>query len=187
VLFSEGHADVEATLARLCEIALVYADAGADLLMPSGMLDGTVRALRAALASVDHAGVPVASVIKLESELYASHRLAVEATPVGERAVPLIAPEDRLAPRARALRDTAAGADAIVVKPGLVALDHVTRIAAVADRPVLSFFTADEHSLSFENESLRDAGAVEREGLIAARRAGADLVITYASLDAVES
>jgi porphobilinogen synthase len=187
VLFSEGNADVEGTLARLSEIALVYADAGADLLMPSGMLDGAVRALRAALAGVDHGSVPVASVIKLESQLYASHRRAVEAIPVSERAVQLIAAEDRDAPRARALRDIAAGADAIVMKPGLVALDHVTRIATAADRPVLSFFTADEHSLFFENESLTDASAAEREGLIAARRAGADLVVTYAGIDAVES
>jgi porphobilinogen synthase len=187
VLFSEGNADVEGTLARLSEIALVYADAGADLLMPSGMLDGAVRALRAALAGVDHGSVPVASVIKLESQLYASHRRAVEAIPLSERAVQLIAAEDRDAPRARALRDIAAGADAIVMKPGLVALDHVTRIATAADRPVLSFFTADEHSLFFENESLTDASAAEREGLIAARRAGADLVVTYADLDAVES
>lgn len=190
VLFNEGHADVDGTLARLSEIALVHADAGADLIVPSGMLDGTVRAIRAALASVDHSGVPVASVIKLDSTLYTSHRRAVEAMPVNERAVPLFAPDDRDGPRARALRDIAAGADAIVVKPGLTALDHVTRIATVPDqlhRPVVSFHTADEHSLYFDNESLADANAAEREGLLAARRAGADLIITYAALAAAES
>ena len=187
VLFNEGHADVDGTLARLSEIALVHADAGADLIVASGMLDGTVRAIRAALASVDHGSVPVASVIKLESTLYASHRRAVDAMPVDERAVPLYASDDRDGPRARALRDIAAGADAIVVKPGLVALDHVTRIATVADRPVVSFHTADEHSFYFDNESLADANEAEREGLLATRRAGADLIITYAALAAAEA
>ena len=193
VLFTEGHADVDGTLARLAEIALVHADAGADMIVASGMLDGTIRALRASLASVDHGSVPVASVIKLDSTLYASHRRAVEAIPVSERAVPLFAADDREGPRARALRDIAAGADAIVVKPGLVALDHVSRIAASPDRPdglgrpILSFHTADEHSLYFENEQLADATAAERETLVASRRAGADIVITYAALDAAES
>ena len=187
VLFNEGRADVEGTLARLAEIALVHADAGADLLIPSGMLDGTVRALRMALSSVGHAEVPVASVIKLESRLYASHRRAVEAVPVSERAVPLFPAEDPAAPQARALRDVAAGADAVVMKPGLATLDHVTRIASVADRPVFSFFTADEHALFAGNEILDDAQAAEREGLVAARRAGADIVISYAAQDAAEA
>ena len=187
VLFAEGHADVDGTLARLTEIALVHADAGADLIVSSGMLDGSVRAIRAALASVDHGSVPVASVIKLESGLYASHRHAVEAMSVNERAVPLFAADDVDGPRALALRDIAAGADAIAMKPGLVALDHVSRIATAADRPVISFHTADEHSLYFENESHSDAVAAERETLIASRRAGADLVITYAALSATES
>jgi len=190
VLFSEGHADVDGTLARLSEIALVHADAGADMIVASGMLDGTIRAIRSALASVDHASVPVASVIKLESTLYASHRRAVDAMPVSERAVPLFAADDRDGPRARALRDVAAGADAIVIKPGLAGLDHVSRIAGgpdQRDRPVVSFHTADEHSLYFENENLADSTAAERETLVASRRAGADIVITYAALETAES
>lgn len=187
VLFSEGHADVDGTLARLSEIALVHADAGADMVVASGMVDGTVRAMRSAFAAVDHGSVPVASVIKLESTLYASHRRAVEAMPVSDLAVPLFAADDRDGPRARALRDIAAGADAIVMKPGLTGLDHVSRIAAAADRPVVSFHTADEHSLYFENEHLAHATEAEHETLFASRRAGADIVITYAALDAVES
>ena len=68
-----------------------------------------------------------------------------------------------------------------------MALDHVTRVATAGDRPVMSFHTADEHSLCFDNESLADATAAERESLIASRRAGADIVITYAALAAAES
>ena len=187
VLFHEGNADVAGTLTRLCEIAVVHADAGADLLIPSGMLEGSVRAMRSALSGVAHGAVPVAAMVKLESKLYTSHRRAVEAVPVAERAVPLISADDPDAGRARAVREVAAGADAVAVKPGLAALDHVTRIAATAQRPVLSFFTADERGLIASNESLVDALALEREGLGAARRAGADLVITYAALVAAEA
>ena len=187
VLFNEGSPDIEGTLARLAEIALVHADAGADLLMPSGMLEGSVGALRNALTAVGHDAVPVASVIKLESRLYAAHRRAVEATPVGERAVPLVSPDDRDAARLRAVRDVSAGADVVILKPGLATLDHVARVAASAGRPVASFFTADEHGLFAANESLDDASAAENETFHAARRAGADLVISYAAVDAVEA
>jgi porphobilinogen synthase len=187
VLFSEGNADVSGTLARLAEIAVVHADAGADLLVPSGMLLGSVGALRAALATVGHDAVPVAAMVKLETKLYASHRRAVEAMPVNERAVPLIPADDPDAARARALREVAAGADAVVVKPGLSTQDHVTRIVSAADRPVLSFFTADEHALFAANDALIDLPALEREGLAAARRAGADIVISYGALAAAES
>jgi len=186
VLFAEGNADVDGTLGRLAEIALVHADAGADLLIPSGMLDGTVRALRAALAGSDHASVPVAAMLKLESHLYAMHRTAVEGMPVHERAVPLIDPTDADAARARAVREVAAGADAVIVKPGLATLDHVVRVAAAADRPVFSYFTADEHAF-FTSESLNDGPAAERESLVAARRSGADMIISHASPDAAEA
>lgn len=186
VLFSDGAADVDGTIVRLTEIALAHADAGADLLIPSGMLEGSVRALRTALSTGRHGDVPVASMVKLASHAYASHRIAVEAMPVAERVVPLLPADDAEAARARALRDIAAGADAVVVKPGMGSGDLVSRIAAEAARPVLSYFTADEHAL-FVTEALADPVAMEREGLAAARRAGADLIVTNAALDASES
>lgn len=185
VLFAEGTADVDGTLGRLTEIALVHADAGADLLVASGMLDGTVRTLRAALAGANHASVPLATVVKLESQMYGLHRRAVDAMPVRERAVQLVDPTDADAVRARAVREVAGGADAVVVKPG-TALDHVVRVAAAADRPVISYFTADEHAI-YQSEVLSDGPGAERETLVAARRAGADLVISHASPDAVEA
>ena len=187
VLFNEGKADVEATLARLSEIALVHADAGADLVLPSGMLEGSVRALRAALAGSRHADLPVAAMVKLASHAYTAHRRAVEAVPVSEPAVPLIPTDDREAARARALKEVAGGADAVVLKPGHQTLDLVSLIASSADRPVISYFTADEHAFFYANENLSDAAALEREGLVAARRAGADLIVSNAALDIAEA
>lgn len=180
VLFSGGAADIGATLERLAEISRVHADAGADLLVPSGMLDGTVAAIRRALAA-DHAAVPVAAMAKLESALYRAHRIAVGAIPISERAVPLLDPTDRSAAQARVSRDLAAGADAVVVKPGMPAIDIVAALDASVDRPIVSFHTADEHAL-FAAEGDVDGRAAEREMLGASRRAGADLVITYGAL-----
>ncbi len=185
VLFAEGAADVPGTIARLAEIALVHADAGADLLLLSGMVEGSVRALRAALGDAGRGETPVASFVKLESSLYASQRAATWAMPVAERVVPLVAPDDPDAARARALRDVSAGADAVVITPGLGTGDLVTRVAAAADRPVISFFTADEHALYAANDALADPRNAERESFVSARRAGADLVISFGARDAV--
>ena len=147
------------------------------------MLEGSVRALRAALAGAGHEKTPVAGMVKLASHAYAAHRHAVEATPVTEPAVPLVAAEDREAARARAARDVAAGADAIVVKPGLWAIDIVSLVAQTADRPVIAYHTADEHGLFHPNEEVADGDLLERESLVASRRAGADLIVSYAAVD----
>jgi porphobilinogen synthase len=180
VLFSGGSADIGATLERLAEIARVHAEAGADLLIPSGMLDGTVAAIRGALAA-GHSELPIAAMAKLESALYRAHRTAVGGVPVSDRAVPLLDPTDRSAAQARVARDLAHGADAVVVKPGIAALDVLAAVAATVDRPVISYHTADEHAL-FTSESDVDGPAAEREMIAASRRAGADLVITYGAL-----
>src|SRR6059036_51855 len=108
VLFGERGADVPATLERLAAIAEVHADAGADLLVPSGMLEGSVRALREALGH-RRSNVPIAATVKLESSLYVTHRAAVSAIPITERAVPLIPADDAAAAVARARRHRQAG------------------------------------------------------------------------------
>ena len=180
VLFARGGADIEGTLERLAEIARVHADAGADLLLPSGMLDGSVAALRSALQT-DHPTVPIAAMAKLESALYRTNRIALGAVPIQERAVPLLDPSDVGAAEARVRRDIAAGADAVVVKPGIAALDVVALLAPLTTVPVIAYHTADEHAI-FSAESDADGIAAEREVLVASRRAGAQIVITYGAL-----
>jgi porphobilinogen synthase len=179
VLFGDSGADLPATLEQLARIARVHADAGADLLVASGTLEGTVRALREALAAAGRDDLPVAAVVKLESALYATHRVGVNAIPIAERAVPLIAASDPAAAVARARREISEGADAVVVKPGAPGLDIVARLAAFAARPLLSYFTADEHApFVTATEGALDPRAAEIEHLAAARRAGASLVIS---------
>jgi porphobilinogen synthase len=185
VLFRDGSADVAGTLERLGEIAVAHADAGADLLIPSGMLDGSVAALRAALQG-PHDAVPVAAMAKLESALYSVHRVLVQSTPIREHAVPLLAADDPAASRARALRDVAAGADAVVVTPGTPALDIVAGLRPLVGRPMISYHTADEHDAFVAAAEDLDSAAAERETLAAARRAGADLVITHGAWNAAD-
>jgi porphobilinogen synthase len=180
VLFSGGGADIEGTLERLAEIAGVHADAGADLILPSGMLDGGVGALRSALEA-EHAGLPVAAMAKLESALYTTHRIALGAAPILERAVPLLDPSDRGAAEARVRRDIAAGADAVVVKPGVAAIDVVASLAVAVDVPVIAYHTADEHAI-WSAETDADGVAAEHEVIASSRRAGAQIVITYGAL-----
>jgi porphobilinogen synthase len=144
------------------------------------MLDGTVAAIRAALAG-EHDAVPVAAMAKMESALYATHRIAVGAMPISERAVPLLDPADRSAAEARVRRDLSSGADAVVVKPGMLALDLVASLRAAVDRPIVAYHTADEHAI-FAAETDADGAAAEREMLAASRRAGADLIVSYGAL-----
>src|SRR2546428_8298948 len=163
VLFGEHGADVAGTLERLAAIAEVHADAGADLLIPSGMLEGTVHTLRDPLGP-RRPDLPIAAMVKLESSLYVTHRAAVNAVPLTERAVPLIPADDAAAAVARARRDMADGADAIIVKPGAPGLDIVARLAAFADRPLVSYFTADEHApFAATTEGPLDPAAAERQ------------------------
>jgi porphobilinogen synthase len=185
VLFRDGGADVSGTLERLGEIGVVHADAGADLVFSSGMLDGSVAALRRALAG-EHDGVPVAAMVKLESSLYSLHPLLVQGTPIRERAVPLLAADDATASRARAVRDVAEGADAVVVTPGTPALDIVAGLRPLVGRPLIAFHTADEHAAFVAAAEDLDGPAAERETLSASRRAGADLVISHGAWNAAE-
>ena len=188
VLFGEKGADVPGTLERLISIALLHAGAGADLLIASGMLEGTVSALRAALAAAGRDEVPVAALLKLESALEVTQRNAVQAISIAERAVQLLPAADAAAAVARARRDMAEGADAVIIQPGAPGLDIVARLATFADRPIASYFTADEHGLfAAATEGALDSVAAEREHLAAARRSGASLVISWGAASTTDS
>jgi len=188
VLFGERGPDVPATLERIVSIALLHAGAGADLLIVSGMLDGTVTAVRTALAAAGRDEVPVASLLKLETALDVTQRSVVQALPIAERAVQLLPAADAAAAVARARREMADGADAVIVQPGAPGLDIVARLATFSDRPIASYFTADEHVLfAAAAEGALDSVAAEREHLAAARRAGASLVVSWGARSATES
>src|SRR5207245_800055 len=112
---------------------------------------------------------------------------AANGVPQRERAVALIPAADPAAAVARPRRAIADGADAIIVKPGAPGLDIVARLAAFADRPLVSYFTVDEHApFVATTEGPLDPAAAEREHLAAARRAGASLVISSGAWSVAE-
>jgi porphobilinogen synthase len=180
VLFGSRGPDLDATRARLAEIALAHAEAGADLLVSTGMLEGAVAEMRTAL-DASGAAAPLCATVTLESALYGPDRAAVGAVPVRELAVPLVPPADAEAAYARAERDLAAGADAVGVRPGLLALDVLAGLARRTSAPLVSLHPAAEHALFTGTDDI-EAGLAEAEALAAAWRAGAHLLISYGAL-----
>jgi porphobilinogen synthase len=177
------------TLERLADVAVSHADAGADVVAPSAMMDGQVAAIRRAL---DERGYPDAAILsysaKYASAFYGPFRDAAEGAPAfGDRTSHQMDPANgREALREHAL-DLAEGADMLMVKPGLAYLDVVTRTrAAHPSVPLAVYNVSGEYSMvkAAAERGWIDERAVVLETLIGFVRAGADVVITYHALDA---
>ena len=175
--------DNDATLPLLARAAVAYAQAGADVIAPSDMMDGRVGAIRAAL---DAAGftqtVIVSYAAKYASAFYGPFRDAAGSTPqVGDRrAYQMDPPNVREAVR-EALADVGEGADMVMVKPGLPYLDVIRAIRERVDVPVVAYQVSGEFSMlhAAAERGWVDLPRAMMETCIALRRAGANLVITY--------
>lgn len=182
VLDAAGRVDNDATLERYAHMATVLADAGAHLLGTSGMMDGQVGAVRAALDAAGHLDVGVlAYAAKYASVLYGPFRAAVESTLEGDRRTYQQDPANRREARREVALDLAEGADIVMVKPALTYLDVVADTAARVDVPVAAYVVSGEHAMV---EVTAAAGAFDRraavlEALTGVHRAGADLLCTY--------
>ena len=180
--------DNDLTLPRLAEAAVAYARAGADVVAPSDMMDGRVAAIRRAL---DANGAPDVAIVsyaaKYASAFYGPFREAAGSTPAfGDRRSYQMDPANAL----EALREVAAdldeGADVVMVKPALAYLDIVWRVKERFGVPVAAYNVSGEYAM------VRAAGAagwidetrVTMEILLAIRRAGADIILTYFAKDA---
>jgi porphobilinogen synthase len=182
VLDAQGRVDNDATLVRYRDMAVVLADAGAQLLGTSGMMDGQVAAVRGALDDAGHVDVGVlAYAAKYASVLYGPFRAAVESTLEGDRRSYQQDPANRRESRREVRLDVAEGADVVMVKPSLTYLDVVADTAASVDVPVAGYVVSGEHVMV---EAAAAAGAFDRragilEALTGLRRAGADVLCTY--------
>ncbi|MFP4311157.1 MAG: porphobilinogen synthase [Nitriliruptoraceae bacterium] len=182
VLDERGQVDNDATLVRYQEMAAVLAEAGADLLGTSGMMDGQVGAVRSALDAAGHLDVGVlAYAAKYASVLYGPFRNAVESTLEGDRRTYQQDPANRREARREVALDLAEGADIVMVKPALTYLDVVADTAASIDVPVAAYVVSGEHTML---ELAAAAGAFDRraavlEALTGVHRAGADVLCTY--------
>ena len=183
VLRDDGSVDNDATLELYARIATAQAEAGADMVAPSGMMDGQVAAIRSAL---DEGGFEETAILaysaKFASVMYGPFREAADCAPRqgDRRAYQMDVANAREALR-ETLLDVEEGADVVMVKPALTALDVVSRVRDAVDLPVAAYCVSGEYAML---RAAAAAGAFEErpavlESLTAIRRAGADLVITY--------
>jgi porphobilinogen synthase len=183
-----GEVDNDATLPLLADAAVVYANAGADIVGPSGMMDGQVAALRASLDQAGHSGVAImAYSSKAASAFYGPFREAAGSTPAfgDRRGYQMDYANAREAMREMDL-DAREGADILMVKPALTSLDLLVRAQKRFDLPLAAYHVSGEVAML---EAAAERGWLDRksaglEMLTAIVRAGAGIVITYLAADA---
>jgi porphobilinogen synthase len=182
-----GHPEIlnDATLDLLARTAVSHAEAGADLVAPSDMMDGRVRAIREALDHANFHDVPIMSyAAKFASAFYGPFREAAESTPQfgDRRSYQMDARNGNETLREVAL-DIAEGADIVMIKPALAYLDIIYRIKTEFGLPTAAYSVSGEYSMikAAAERGWIDERAVLLESHLALKRAGADILITYAA------
>jgi len=181
--------DNDATLPRLGEQAVALARAGADLIAPSGMMDGGVGAIRQALDASEYAGTPIMGYsVKYASHFYGPFRDAAESAPShgDRRQYQQDYRRDTREALEEAARDVEEGADIIMVKPGMPYLDVIAALRENFTQPVAAYQVSGEYAMwkAASANGWIDESAVLRESLISFKRAGASIILTYAAPDA---
>lgn len=183
----DGKVDNDATLELLCREALSHAGAGADMVAPSDMMDGRVGAIRQALDANGFIHVPIMSyAVKYASGYYGPFREAAESAPkFGDRRSYQMDPANRREAIREAAMDVEEGADIIMVKPGLPYLDIVREIRNEFDLPVAVYNVSGEYSMvkAAARNGWIDEERVVMETMVAFKRAGADIILTYHAKD----
>ena len=186
VLASDGSVDNDATLEVYARMAVAQAEAGADILGLSGMMDGQVAACRAALDAVGRGDVVIlAYSAKYASAFYGPFRDAVESTLTGDRRTYQLDPANGREGVQEALADIDEGADIVMVKPAGPYLDVLAEVAAVSSVPVWAYQVSGEYAMV---EHAAAAGVIDRERaigetLLGIRRAGAEAILTYWAIE----
>jgi porphobilinogen synthase len=183
--------DNDAALALLAKVAVSHADAGADILAPSAMMDGQVATIRAALDGAGFADRAIMSyAVKFASSLYGPFRDAADSAPsMGDRRSYQM---DFRAPRQatlEAIADEQEGADILMVKPAGAYLDVIQQVRQVSDLPLAAYQVSGEYAAikAAGANGWLDELAVATEAITAIKRAGADLIITYFAEQMVDS
>ena len=192
VLEASGEVDNDATVELYAKVALAQARAGAAMVAPSGMMDGQVAAIRAALDGAAFGGVGImAYAAKYASALYGPFRDAVDVTIAGggdRRGYQQDWHNRREALREIAL-DVAEGADVVMVKPALAYLDVIAAVRERTDLPLAAYHVSGEYAMikAADERGWIDGAAVGLEHVTAIKRAGADVVITYLAGELAEA
>ncbi|RKS93613.1 porphobilinogen synthase [Microbacterium sp. AG790] len=186
VLAADGSVDNDATLEVYARMALAQAEAGADILGLSGMMDGQVAACRAALDAAGRSDVVIlAYSAKYASAFYGPFRDAVESTLTGDRRTYQLDTANGREGVQEALADIDEGADIVMVKPAGPYLDVLAEVAAVSSVPVWAYQVSGEYAMI---EHAAAAGVIDREraigeSILGIRRAGAEAILTYWAIE----
>jgi porphobilinogen synthase len=186
-----GEVDNDATLELYAEVALAQAAAGADIVAPSGMMDGAVMAIRDALDEDDFENVSImAYAAKYASALYGPFREAVDVSIEGggDRKGYQQDPSNAREALEEIRQDLAEGADIIMVKPAMSYLDIIARARPEVDVPLAAYHVSGEYAMvkAAAERGWIDGLAVGLEHLMSIRRAGADMILTYFAREAAE-
>ena len=192
ILDGAGSVDNDKTLELYRKIAVAQADAGADIVAPSGMMDGQVAAIRAALDDAGHTDIPIlAYAAKYASAFYGPFRDAVDVTIAdgGDRKGYQQDPRNGREAIEEIQADLAEGADMIMVKPAMAYLDIILRARLETNVPIAAYHVSGEYAMlkAAEVNGWIDGPAAALESLISIKRAGADLILTYFARSVAEA
>jgi len=180
--------DNDATLDILGRQALIHAKCGADMIAPSGMMDGTIESLRGALDSGGYSHIPImAYSTKFASAYYGPFRDVAESAPsFGDRRSYQMDPANRLEAIEESMEDARQGADILMVKPALAYLDIIRDIRERTTLPIAAYNVSGEYAMLKAGEKLGiiDYNRVMMETLLSIKRAGASIIITYHAKEA---
>ena len=189
-IIKDGDVDNDSTLELLAAEALSHAQAGADIVAPSDMMDGRIAAIRDILDENGFEHIPVMSyAVKYASAYYGPFREAAESTPeFGDRRSYQMDPANRLEALREANQDVAEAADFLMVKPALAYLDVLRELKDNFDLPLVAYNVSGEYSMvkAAAEKGWIDGERVMMETLIGMKRAGADLIITYHAKEAAQ-
>jgi porphobilinogen synthase len=184
-----GQVDVanDASLLLLTQVAISQARAGADVIAPSNMMDGTVSVIRAGLDQAGYAHVAImAYAVKYASAFYGPFRDAAHSTPqMGDRKSYQMDPANAREALREASADAAEGADFLMVKPALAYMDIILRVREQFQLPIVAYHVSAEYAMvkAAAQQGWIDEQAIVMETMVGFKRAGADLVITYYASD----
>jgi porphobilinogen synthase len=190
-IVEKNQIDNDATLDLLARTALSHVKAGADMVAPSDMMDGRVAEIREALDEADYSHIPImAYSAKYCSAYYGPFREAADSAPqFGDRRTYQMDPANSQEGIRDASMDVEEGADIIMVKPALPYLDIICRLREEFDLPLAAYNVSGEYAMikAAEKMGWLDGQKVMMETLTSIKRAGADLILTYFSIDAAKN
>jgi porphobilinogen synthase len=189
-ILENGEVNNDATLELLSRVSVSHARAGADVIAPSDMMDGRVRAIRSALDSAKLSSTPILSyAAKYASAFYGPFREAAESAPKeGDRKGYQMDPGNGREALREVFADIEEGADAIMVKPAGPYLDIITRVKEATGYPVAAYQVSGEYAMikAAGERGWIDGERVMMESLLGIRRAGADFILTYFAVEAAQ-